>query len=510
VIQNTIKILKKLVLASTLFVGAIFLDSCNDDPVRVDFTQDSLNIASVSSSSFDLITSYEVYKVVNSGKLNNALIATGSADDFIVYSFIRYEIPEFYSSTFTDGSRSFTFEEISVNDIEYAKLYLYPGSYAYGEYDQNFNFDFNVYEASPSALLDSTGIITFEDVESLGGFEAWINPIPLFEGNFDLGAGDSLIIPTDSIFNPIEIEISKELIFRWFNDLEGNDNYLAALSEHIVRDSLDFSASSTISVSFRDSVRRHVADSIGFDYDAGIGTFSLGIYPNSNTNFIQHFLTRDDNRPRIDFKFTFDPDTVIRTLEPVNTVFINEEPEIPKNEFFVQGMLSRRATIDFDLSMLPENSSIVSAQLKLTIDREKSKFGHNESISEEFRGFDFPNLSLDYIILPDVDESSTQDFLTFDPLRGSNAVLFEGTSNAFYIEEDGLEKMLFPDLSLSLDLVQYGNNTSRMMFLYAYERQLSNELFIADKLVFYGPDAEDPAKRPFLNIVYQLWQTDQP
>lgn len=526
-INNRVQIFKKLIIASIFLIGAIFIESCNDAPVQVRLTQDTLALASISSSSYNLVSGYEVYKVGNTGRLNNSQFIFGSADDFNVYSFLRFYIPDYSTTTFTRNSTTITFDELNPEDIEFARLVISPGDYAYGDIEGNQNFEFTLFEGSTGLFLDETGITNWEDIQNDGGITDWIrsdNRIADVSHAIDKNS-TTYSFEEDIEYDPIIIDLkatanNPNLVFDWLNEIQNNREFSASLTRYIVDNNIDFTNNDLYDFSDRDSIRRIVAESMDIPYDSLVGNFSLGLFPNENSRFIQRFWSTDysniDNfngdstfvelRPRIEYKFTFDPPDTIRTIEAVNFFYVNDEPDIPQNEMFVQNLLSRRLLLDIDLSALPEQSSIVSAQLKLTIDKERSKFGSN--------GEDLPNWALTYLF-PQTASSNTfieEELLSLDPTVSRNQGFFFTKRGelqiSYYKEEDGDDVILFNNLAISLDLIDKEFYRSQLMIVPYYRRTFSSEIFFADKLVFYGPDASDESKRPFLNVVYQQWQEE--
>lgn len=527
-INSSLKIFNKIILASIFLIGATFIDSCNEAPVEVKLTQDTLSLSSISSSNYNLVTGYNVYNVGNTGKLNNSQFIFGSAEDFNVYSFLRFYIPDFSSSTFLNSTDSsiINFDQLTADDIEFANLILSPGDYGYGDLEGNPNFEFTVHEGNTGLFLDESGITDWEDISNAGGIDTWIKPNAVI-------ANVSAPIEKNSTpydfeedinYDPIIIDLKSNssnpnLIFNWLQDIQENQSFTEAVSNYITSNEIDFTNNELYDFGDRDSIRRLVAELNGFDYDELVANFSLGLYPNSNSKFIQRFWSTDyesaneeggtstiELRPRIEYRFKFDPPDSIRTLEAVNFFYVNDEPEVPQNEMFVQNLISRRMILDLDLSELPEKSSVVSAQLKLTIDKERSKFGTN--------GFDTSNLALTYLFPLEASSNTfiEEELLKVDPLSSENRFNFFTRRGELHLsvfkEEDGDYIMQFNNLAISLDLVGKDYYKSQMMIMSLYRAEFSSEIFYSDKLVFHGLDDEDESKRPFLNVVYQRWQEE--
>lgn len=158
-----------------------------------------------------------------------------------------------------------------------------------------------------------------------------------------------------------------------------------------------------------------------------------------------------------------------------DSYFVNG-PDITENDKIeIQGGLSYRSELSFDLSMIPElNSFIHLAQLELTLDLENSLLG---------------NLVADSTILMSNIEA-VQDS------NNTNLKIVVGITDTNY-------KYIFPRVSdLAESWVRTNGGQGKLNLFYSRFGSEIEESRFLDRLVFHGLNDPDPKKRPKLKIIY--------
>ncbi len=183
-----------------------------------------------------------------------------------------------------------------------------------------------------------------------------------------------------------------------------------------------------------------------------------------------------------------------KTNEPILTVIYNDKnnkldtlilrssleknfsqgPKPADDRLVVQGALSYRTRLDFDISFIPKFAGIHKAELQLTLDTTQSFSG---------------NFPLDTILRLDY-------FNNFaDELAGNKPIFYYAGRR-----EPGSNKFIVP--SVTSALTYWNRRNGQGTFTVGFENALGQ--YRLNKLSFYKSDNPDPNKRPKLIVIYSV------
>ena len=215
--------------------------------------------------------------------------------------------------------------------------------------------------------------------------------------------------------------------------------------------------------------------------------YTIAIKPSDNSNIITRYRNEvtgyndqgDLIAKRAKIKVVYkDPiDTnITRTIwlnSQFNKTFFNAPQPQDRKSLTIQAGATIRANLFFNLTKhIPKYAGIISAELHITLNQSKSKFSNEKQDSI---------LSADLLGIL----SQRPPIWDFRGYRESNT-----------------DKYIFRNMAAAFDIWASGDNYGRIYFSWQKNFESLNELLYLDKHVFYGPDAEDPKKRPKLIVFY--------
>ena len=166
----------------------------------------------------------------------------------------------------------------------------------------------------------------------------------------------------------------------------------------------------------------------------------------------------------------------IKVLEPdFDSYFVNGPALEESDGIEIQGGLSYRSELSFDLSIVPELESFIHlAQLELTLDQERSQLG---------------NFVADSTIL-------MSNIEPVEDTTSNNLKIVVGITDTNYV-------YIFPRVSdLAESWVRTSGGLGKLNLFYSRFGSEIEESRYLDTLVFHGLNDPDPAKRPKLKIIY--------
>lgn len=407
-------LLPKCSLCLFLFL-LILLNSCNDNPTTLGFPLDTLEIESISTSEAELITNSENsiarLKILH----QQSYFHIGKYNDLTAIAFLRYRfVPD--SLTYVNES-----------NIVSAKLFLRAERYGLGD-TLNGNLGFDLYELKEGMDTSTTWESVYPD-----GVGGGTTNSKYFIPN-KIGSFDGKITKKDTN-DKIGIDIDKNFIVKWLRFSESRDT--------------------------------------------NVYSYSFGIIPNENSKLISSFGTRNDTYkndagfPIIEVVYTNKNnklDTLKLARAVVHTITNVAKPS-DDNKIIVQGGVAIRSQLSFDLSEIPQKSSIVKAQLELHLIPEETYHGNN----------------------------------VFDStlVAGENWIGAKIYNTPFAaLKETGTNKYVFPSISSA---VQKWNQTDGKGSLVFYTNRNANDFEESrnfDRYVFHGTKSVDITKRPKLTIFF--------
>ncbi|MBI5325793.1 MAG: hypothetical protein HZB41_11080 [Ignavibacteriae bacterium] len=310
---------------------------------------------------------------------------------------------------------------ISENDIDSVTLTLPLLRYAFGDSTNKYGLSFKVYEIQ-KYWSNKTNWDTL--------FPSGSQQTEYFDYSKVLGTfNDSIGQYKDMI--PISLQLDKQLIAKWFK--------LAS----------DTSKSDTI--------------------------WGIALVPDNNSVVVRSLSsqTLTDLRVhpylRITYKSKPDSvDTLVLTSAIDASVTNSNKPD--ENTLTIQGGISSRFKLSFNVDSIPDEAAIHVAQLDLHFNKSASKYG---------------NYNLDSTITARLYSDSTYSTY-FDEYFGAN---------------DNLDRNVFRFPKIT-SAVQYWVTHGKKGELVFSSEGLNNEYREFDKLVFYGINDPDSTKRPALRIIY--------
>ena len=307
---------------------------------------------------------------------------------------------------------------IGESDIDSVTLTLPVLRYAYGDTSNWNNLSFKVYKiikywdnkTNWDSLFPSGGNNTdyFDNSKVLGSYSGYIDTV-----------------------KPLTLNLDKQLIIDWFK-----------LSADTLTDS-------TI--------------------------WGIAIVPDESSSVIRTFssqtLTEMRVHPyiRVSYKRTADTLDTLIFQSAIDASVTNSNPP-DENTLTLQGGISSRFKIGFNIDTIPDESAIHVAELILHINRAESMPG---------------NYNID---------STLSASLFLDSTYTSYFSYYTGG-------RDSVNKNIFKFPSIT-SAVQYWVSHGKKGELVFYAEGLDNEYRELDKLVFHGLNDPEPSKRPLLRIIY--------
>ncbi len=392
----------------------LLLAGCNEEPtnIGIDLLQDTILIDAISTDTTKLLNDYEVFNQ-KSPVFNAGAFLLGKTDEMESVTFFRFaQIPD-------------SLEYLTPEDIISCKLIMYPNNYAIGDFkNPNLSFKFqkiignwnngtkfSEVNNNPGAYLDETE------------YEGWSGEIDVFRDS----------IPY------LEMDFPRDIITDWFE------------KEHFNSDT------------------NNVADTI----------WGVAAIPQTESNTIHRFnglgKSEDDDYTNIETVYVNqngDTDTLNMTVA-IEYSMINDNSPV-EGSILIQGGLSLRTRLDFDVSALPDLSAIHKSELILHYDEEKSYWG---------------SLGPDSVIALRLFDEIKPDDHTVAPILEWTADLISGT-NQYKFE------------SISSAVETWSRTPEKKGSVVLLSMPVEQEFRQADRMVFYGNDAENPDLRPKIKIIY--------
>lgn len=208
-----------------------------------------------------------------------------------------------------------------------------------------------------------------------------------------------------------------------------------------------------------------------------IPAWGLAMIPDENTDVMYQFSAMGSGRdPAYPINFitvfyTNDKDE-LDTLKMYFSIesFFPTAPQPDEGSIAIQGSIMYYTQLMCDVSMIPTLAGVQKSELELTLDRSRSSWGNyglNRTIRCEL-----------------VENRESEDYIAY----------FEG-----YKDTTKIDKYVFQSISSA---VTHWQRTGGAGFLVFKPATFQNSIHEADRIVFYGPDAEDPENRPKLKIIY--------
>jgi hypothetical protein len=210
-------------------------------------------------------------------------------------------------------------------------------------------------------------------------------------------------------------------------------------------------------------------------------TWGLALVPNNSVEAIRSFIgyvNTSSNYPYLEVIYN-DSLGIRDTLtirEETDKSFYSVAPNNP-NELVVQGGVSTRGIIRFDITQIPYRSAIHEAQLELTINKDKSFSG---------------NYGLDTILLWEQPRDTSKYY--YDALDVAKDRILQ-----YDYGKKIEDKYYFYYIAPALELINRNKGLGEIAIRNSSTQDEKREL---DRLVFYGLDAPDSTKRPVLKIIY--------
>ncbi|MDC1067655.1 hypothetical protein OAQ99_00695 [Candidatus Kapabacteria bacterium] len=443
-------------LGLIVFLGIISLfSSCNDSPANVQLITDTLDIKAVSSSQLELITGGKTEKTIYDARFNRVNFALGNFEDLTAFTFLRYSsVPD-------------SLEYLEADDIDSVYLYLYPSNYAYGDVE-SMNLDFDIHELSGeisntysySDVFDANGQTSFKG-DFLKNFNEKINI------ELNTNADSSLLF-----VDPIPIPMDKEFLLAWLDFRKIQSNYFE-LTNNGTDNTLNLDS---------------IANAIGYDREKARTIYSLGLFPNSNSDILLRLENiapsgPSGKNPYINVGYT-DSTGVHKTffLPAAIVSYYIKSPEPSTTEIDVQGLLTYRGVLSFDVSMIPKGSPIHAAELEVTLIKENTVSG-SDGLDQQIAGS---------FVIDGIDNK-------YSTFPASENYPYFGVAN------DTTDIYFFPSITSAVEEWVSTDGKGELMLISSANGNVADEFNFYDKLSFYGPDAENPENRPKLKIIYSTW-----
>ena len=397
------------------FISIISLQSCNDEPTMMGSTllYDTVSIFPISTLTHPLVSSLDS-RWMDFNIRDRGVFHVGMFKDVKAFSILQ-----FYETLRNIDSLDYL-RNYKASQILSCKLKIPVDEYVLG--DTN-SMSFKIYNVTKDWPSDKSKL----DYDEALGYLDMNRVIGEFTGNDPEGI--------------ITIDINKELILEWFNIWYKNK---------VLKDSSEI-------------------------------TWGLALVPNNGVEAIRSFIgtvNTSSDYPYLEITYN-------DSLGVLDTLNIQEETDksfyavapINPNELVVQGGVSTRGIIRFDITQIPYRSAIHEAQLELSINMEKS-FSGNNGLDDVLR-WELPSDISKYY--NDALDTLIDRILMYD----------EGKK----IED----KYYFYYVAPALEHINRNTGLGEIAIRNSSDQDEKREL---DRLVFYGLDAPDSTKRPVLKIIY--------
>ena len=413
-----------------LSVSAISFQSCNDQPINIPLFKDTTQLYGTSSQLIEGMLYAEKTEYYQVSLYFRPKLFIGQWEDYKSITLLRfYNVPD-------------TLSYLTKSDIISVKLTLTPDKYQFGDLDDP-RLEFDVMNLDKQMDIG----LEWRDVFGEDGTSSYFdeNSKVRFDTTLSYNAINTEEPPTYSI------DLPKETAIRWFY-----------LQSNYKKDT-----------SFASELKTN---------------FQIALVPTENSKIIQRFdnsneISNESISPKIRVKYKNKlGDTISVTFNKASSYTLNNTTEPEENTLTIQNGFLSRFYMEFDLSSIPKNKSIIRTEFRLTLDTSKSKFGTY--------GSDSLIISTDYYV-----DIRTQ------PAAWSYIGLLDEDKETFIIPKLNpiIEAYLYSEdtlitnklLKLSFTNIKDGNSL-----------RSTNELYLFNRFVFYGSDAIDPKKRPQLKIIY--------
>lgn len=321
-LQNKIS---EILILAIVSIAILFFTSCNEEPTSLGYETDSLTFVAISSSESEIIDSVGTYYIPISN-INQGIIFVGKANGSEAYPFFRY-------------GKLDTLEGV---ELVSATLHLFKNRYIYG---------------------DSTAIQSFEIVDVFKAFA----PGYTYDSVFSTGGQ----IFGNEVWGNYNENIS-------FKDIAGEreDTIRIDLDTRLIQNWIDF------------SILEKDLDSAD---ERRTYSYTIGLRPNDGSTVINSFLSEalgsdSRERPNPFIKLVYRRDGNLDTVDIRANVVGNFIKPLEYNgtDIVLQSNTSYMSKINFDLSDIPSNASIIRAQLRLYFEPDSSiagNLGFDNSIS---------------------------------------------------------------------------------------------------------------------------------
>ena len=405
----------KILLKVLFVVLAFYFIGCNEQPTELGYKIDSVTFTAISNRENNLITGGASQKYYLT-PFNQGVFHVGKMGEYSSYPILRYG------------------ELLNLVDAEIisATLHLLNSDYALG--DTNELQSFEIYEVQQPILPSST----YETVFKVNGVDAvYKNELM---GSFEM--------PFKDIKDTTRIDLNTQLIKNW------------------------------VAFSILDSSKTKDTSDIRFKY-----SYSIGLKPTGNSKVINGFLSdrignsEDDSpNPFIQIVYRMKDSLTNDTMNLRSNIaaFYADGPAPDTKSLTVQSGLSVRSMLNFDISALPQYSSVVKAVLKVYVDDSRSMYG---------------SMGRDSFLLAQKD-------LDFD------SGFFLDNKNIYLgIRAAGTNYYRFSSVTSAVeDWVQSGKPGS-LLLNYSPSGSPNDSYKRLDRYYLYGPEA-DSTLRPELTIFY--------
>lgn len=403
--------IKKILLIFTMI--GILLSGCNEEPtdIGINLLQDTIIVNAISSDTLDIMTGFEVYKQ-NAPMFNSGAILVGNTPNTESFALLRFSsIPD-------------SLAYLTANDIESCKVFMTPNNYAFGDFKNDF-LSFEVKKVTNYWTNETK----YEEIAN--NKPAYFNDqiVANWQGNIEL---------KDSI-PPISFDLSKDLVVDWFKTQQNNAD------------------------------TNNVQDTI----------WGIALLPKVESNVVQRFngIGNPDDGETTSLEIIYNnSDDELDTLILYTGIeySLMNAPDVSGDDMVIQGGVSYRTKLNFDVSMLPDLASIHKSELILNYNPDLSVWGSYGPDS--------------IIALRLYDDIDPDDYST-SPILEWSADLQEATT-----------QYKFESISSAIETWNRTEDKKGSIVLLALPTE--QEYRQLDRMAFYGPNSEKQELRPKIRIIY--------
>ncbi len=394
---------------TAITIIAVIISACNDLPTSISSSLllDTIAVKPLTSRDTTIITSSNSF-IYRIQIFNSGTMFLGKYDDVKGLAMIRFsEIPD-------------TLGNLTVDDIDSATLYIPLLSYALGDSNNTTSLSFKVYKI----IKLWTNETNWDSLFTSGSISDY------FDYSKVIGTFNGTIIQNDTAMATLSIPLDKNLMIEWFR--------------------------------------------LQKDTDSAKTIYGIALIPDENSNVIRTLSaqTVSENRthPYISVTYKLNNNQYTSIMNSaIDASCTNADPP-ETNSLTVQGGVSDRFNLTFDLSMIPDEAAIHAAEIEFTFDTTGSYAGNF--------GFD-----------------STLDAKLF----------YDSTNQTNYIEYYGFR------LNPTSNIYQFPSITSAIQYFIRHGKKgkltfmpgtFQTEYRQLDRMKFFNIDAADTTKRPVLRIIY--------